>query len=207
MNTWTETEYISNLLNKIFLPILLFLGSVGNILSIIIFSQPSMKKFTTFRYLTFLSIIDLCTLYCGCGQLTIIVYFGKDIRLINEFTCKIHSFLVIYLSHFSSMLLALMSIDRTIVITFKSGKKFSTVEIAFKSFLILAGLIALIDLHILIFSHLLQLPDSSENEPQQNLNTALNSLNYSTTNYSIDIVCYGIPGTIYFNYLVTYNPW
>ena len=60
------------------------------------------------------------------------VYFQVDIRLINEFSCKMHSFLVYFFTHCSSMLLASMSIDRTIAITIKQAKKFSTPQTAHK---------------------------------------------------------------------------
>lgn len=132
MDMSTDDKNASDLIKKIFTPILLCLGLVGNVISIVIFSRESMKKYTTFRYLTLLSILDLCVLYTGCGQILLDVYFRIDIRLINEFTCKMHSFLVYFFTHCSSMLLASMSIDRTIAISIKKGKTFSTPKTAHK---------------------------------------------------------------------------
>ena len=71
-------------LKKIFTPSLLMVGIFGNILSIIIFTRPSMNKHTTFRFLTFLSISDTCALLAGYGKIIFIVYFNIVIRLINE---------------------------------------------------------------------------------------------------------------------------
>jgi hypothetical protein len=147
-----DDKYASDLIKKIFTPILLCFGLIGNIISIVIFSRNSLKKYTTFRYLTLLSLLDLCVLYTGimkyfasiifaiikfvvkkgCGQILLDVYFQIDIRLINEFSCKMHSFLVYFFTHCSSMLLASMSIDRTIAITIKQAKKFSTPQTAHK---------------------------------------------------------------------------
>ena len=132
MDLNSDDKTASDLIKKIFTPILLSLGLVGNIISIIIFIRESMKKYTTFRYLTLLSVLDLCVLYTGCGQILLDVYFKIDIRLLNEFTCKMHSFLVYFFTHFSSMLLASMSIDRTIAISIKKGKTFSTPKTAHK---------------------------------------------------------------------------
>ncbi len=107
-----DEKAISDLLQKIFTPILLFFGLVGNIFSIMIFSSRSMRKYTTFRYLKLISIVDICCLYTGCLQIMLNVYFGVDLRLMNFLTCKFQSFLVYFFTHFSSMLLAVMSIDR-----------------------------------------------------------------------------------------------
>ena len=101
----------SDILKKILTPCLLLLGLFGNLVSIKIFKKKTFAKLTTFQYLSFLSVIDLFTLYAGCGQLFIESYTGLDIRLLNDLTCKMHSFMVYFSTHFSSMLLALMVIN------------------------------------------------------------------------------------------------
>ena len=108
----TYEKDTSDLLKKVFTPFLLVFGLLGNTMSIIIFSNKSMRKFTTFRYLKLISIVDIFCLLTGCLHIMLNVYFGIDFRLINELTCKIQSFLVYFFTHFSSMLLAVMSIDR-----------------------------------------------------------------------------------------------
>jgi hypothetical protein len=66
MEIYDEKEY-SDKLKRIFTPILLSFGFFGNLISIIIFTRPSMVKQTTFRFLTYLSILDLCSLFTGYG--------------------------------------------------------------------------------------------------------------------------------------------
>jgi hypothetical protein len=119
----TEEQNISYLLKKIFTPLLLIVGLIGNSFSIVIFNRKCMRKYTTFRYLKLLSIIDICCLYIGCGQIMFEVYFDIDLRLINQFTCKTQSFLVYFFTHFSSMLLAAMSIDRYICVYHSNSKQ------------------------------------------------------------------------------------
>ncbi len=104
--------YTSLILKKVFTPLLLSIGLIGNIFSILIFNKKSMKKYTTFCYLKLISIIDIFALVIGCGHILFNVYFEIDLRLINEVSCKIQSFMVYFFTHFSSMLLASMSIDR-----------------------------------------------------------------------------------------------
>lgn len=161
MNESSERD-VSDLLKKIFMPSLLILGLIGNGLSIIIFSKPSMRKYTTFRYLTFISILDLGSLYTGCGPMVLQVYFDLDIRVINQISCKITSFIVYFFTHSSSMLLALMSVDRTIAITIPIGKIISTPKTATKLFVAIVILIALLNSHFLLFPTLIDIEIESE---------------------------------------------
>jgi hypothetical protein len=200
---YTEEEF-STFLKKIFTPSLLLVGIVGNILSIIIFTRPSMNKHTTFRFLTFLSISDLCALLAGYGQIMFIVYLNIDIRLINQFTCKLHSFLVYFFTQLSSMILMFMSIDRANVIVKTTPNKshLSTPKLANKTFLIVAIAIALINSHFLFFTQLMEF-EQVENEID------LNSSVFDS-NFSMPIktkACYADPSSIYFVYLASYFPW
>ena len=60
---------VSDMLKKTFTPILLAIGIVGNLISMLIFSNESLKKYTTFRLLFLLSLIDICVLLTGCGDI------------------------------------------------------------------------------------------------------------------------------------------
>ncbi|RNA10738.1 FMRFamide receptor-like [Brachionus plicatilis] len=154
MMSLSEKE-VSDLLKKLFTPTLLGLGLIGNLISIIIFSKASLIKHTTFKYLLLLSVLDLCVLITGCGSIFLEVFFGFNIRLINDYTCKIHSFMVIFFTHSSSMLLVCMSVDRVLVIKMKKGSKISNPKIASKVFWLLLLIIAVLNIHFLLFNHLI----------------------------------------------------
>ena len=110
-----EEKEQCDLLKRILSPILLFLGITGNLMSIYIFStNRSMRKQITFRYLIYLSILDLLVLIFGYGHTAILVYTNVDMRLLNNIMCKAHSFLVYLFSHSSSLVLVCMSVDRTL---------------------------------------------------------------------------------------------
>lgn len=206
----------SDLLKKIFTPILLVLGIFGNLLSILIFSKATMKKHTTFKYLLLLSIVDICCLLSGCGDIFLGVYFEVTLRDFNEFSCKLHSFMVIFFTHSSSMLLVCMSVDRVVVIKMKLGTKFSNPKMATKIFFIILALIAILNLHFLLFTHLI----TSEFIVNQNENATNTSIvsphlisnvsfpNHTNFNHSVrQKVCYGYAKTLYFEYLSTIFPW
>lgn len=146
---------VSDVLKKLFTPTLLGLGLIGNLISIIIFSKASLIKHTTFKYLLLLSILDLCVLVTGCGSIFLEVFFGLNIRLINDYTCKIHSFMVIFFTHSSSMLLVCMSVDRVLVIKMKKGSKISNPKMASRIFCFLLLIIGVLNIHFLLFNHLI----------------------------------------------------
>ena len=93
-------------------PFLLIVGLLGNAINFYIFTNPNLRSLTTFRFLTYLSIIDFLYLLTGLTHLLIIIYFDYDLRLISNLMCSFHSFLTIYLSHLSSNTLAAISISR-----------------------------------------------------------------------------------------------
>ena len=213
MNEYFTDKQASDMLKKIFTPILLSLGLFGNIISMIIFNKPSMKKHSTFRYLTLLSVLDLSVLYTGCGQILLDVFFQIDVRSFSQITCKMHSFLVYFFTHFSSMLLAIMSIDRTVAILSKKGNKLSTPESALRIFYILGSIIAFINAHFLIHINLYEydVPLIDQNSTMffgSHLNPTIISTTLQNNETIIKIrFCYSQLNSTYFEYITEYFPW
>jgi hypothetical protein len=104
-------------ITKPFALVCLFVGSVGNSLSFIVFTQKQLRRHSTFRYLAYLSIIDLIVLYLGLGHIILRDYFLFDIRVQNLFLCKFHTFLTYVTTQLSSWVLTIVSIDRAIACT------------------------------------------------------------------------------------------
>lgn len=106
------------MLLQIAAPIILIIGTFGNLLNLYIFTQPVFrtKGLGTFRFLAYLSIIDLLYLLIGLSQIIIINYTDYDYRSYSNFTCSFHSFLTLYLSHLSSNVLAGVSVFRCVTI-------------------------------------------------------------------------------------------
>ncbi len=191
----TDNKEASDLIKKIFIPILLILGLFGNVISIVIFTKRSLKKYSTFQYLTFLSILDLAVLYTGCGQIFLDVYFQLDIRTLNDYICKIHSFLVYFFTHLSSILLACMSIDRTVAILSRNPAKTSEFKTLIKILIFLASLAGFINFHFLVF---IKLFDYELNGDASNFSNA--------TSQKIKL-CYSDLNSSYFIFLSKIFPW
>lgn len=216
MDYETNEKSTSDLLKKIFSPAVLLLGIIGNIISIVIFNQKSMRKHTTFRYLTLLSLVDICALYTGFSHIFFSVYFDIDIRLISETSCKIQSFLVYFFTHFSSILLTTMSIDRTISISVKL-KSYSTPQTALKIFFLIGITIFVIDCHFLLFTHFYEfkLPTRDDLNFTEYVDEQMDYLSDSVVNFTEPInskpftikTCYAYLNSRYFHWLVNYFPW
>jgi len=208
----SEEKELSDTLKRIFTPLLLSLGFMGNLISIIIFLKPSMRRHTTFRYLTFLSVFDLFALLTGYGQIFFIVYFKVGLRLISSLTCKVHSFLVYFFTHSPTIVLALMSIDRALVITTQSDSvsKLSTPQLVNKFILIASILVALVNSHFLVFTQLVEF--SSVNSTDGSLlNDSYSALHSAQPNHNVTVfhhkLCYAQPETDYYYFLIDYFPW
>ncbi|CAF0944927.1 unnamed protein product [Rotaria sordida] len=132
--------------------ICLFIGSIGNSISFIVFTQKQLRRHSTFRYLAYLSIVDLIVLYLGLGNIILRDYFLFDIREQNLFLCKFHTFLTYVTTHLSSWILTIVSIDRAIACTIvQLDKRFSRPKSADRIFLAMCITISLINSHILLF--------------------------------------------------------
>jgi hypothetical protein len=118
------TEYQKTILVTITLSFIILIGLFGNILNLIVFSHESMKKISTFRYLFYLSLIDILVL-AVCASDSLFTYgFFFMIRMKSNFACRVHTFFTYFLTHMSSVLLMIVSIDRVICVTSQSLSSF-----------------------------------------------------------------------------------
>jgi hypothetical protein len=132
--------------------ICLFIGSIGNSLSFIVFTQKQLRTHSTFRYLAYLSVVDLIVLYLGLGNIILRDYFQFDIREQSLFLCKFHTFLTYVTTHLSSWILTIVSIDRAIACTVvQLNKRFCRPKSADRIFIIMCIIVSLINSHILLF--------------------------------------------------------
>jgi hypothetical protein len=111
---------ISDYLSLIHL-ILICIGVIGNGINIAIFAQKEIRKMSTFRLLLYLSIIDLLVLLISATDSLITYKLEFQIRLQSNLACKLHTYLTYFLTHLSSVVLMLVSIERAIVIM--NGKR------------------------------------------------------------------------------------
>ena len=194
-------ESESNNLSTIIISLIIVIGVFGNILNMFVFSRKSMRKNSTFRYLFYLSAIDLLVLLIGTSDALLTFGYFIMIRLYSDFLCKTHTFITYFLTHMSSIVLMVVSIDRAMIVCNKTldslwlkSRVHRTTMISrkiqsklFKSnyiekvILILIVVLALFNIHYLIFLRLTE----SDLEIDVRLNSSTSSSSSSNNNQSM----------------------
>ena len=118
-NLWNEyPEYMrpNNFLRIYIPPVLLVLGTIGNLLSFVIMAK-NMLKVSTYSYLAVLAIMDLLVLYIGLLRMWIGA-FALDIQHYSNLMCKTVTFLGYVSSVTSVWLIIAVTIERFIAVKF-----------------------------------------------------------------------------------------
>ena len=111
------TEYrINKWILIIVPPILVVLGTFGNIFSFIILKRKPMLKFSTYFYLMVLAVADTLVLYIGLLRMWIGELIGSDIRDKADWICKLTNVLGYTVSDFSVWLIIAVTVERYIVV-------------------------------------------------------------------------------------------
>ena len=100
------------LLAQIISPILLIVGTVGNVLSVIVFTRKNMQKSASSKYLLGLSVADLIVLYVCLLREWIRYTFHYDVRTTGNWICKLHWWLYYATLDYSVWLLTTVTIVR-----------------------------------------------------------------------------------------------
>ena len=93
-------------------PLLLLVGTVGNILTIIVLSKRRSRYNSTAVYLCALAISDIVVLNTGLLRQWMLYTFDFDLRGLTSVMCKIHLFLVYWSTQCSSWFLVAMTCER-----------------------------------------------------------------------------------------------
>ncbi|XP_069114763.1 probable G-protein coupled receptor 139 [Argopecten irradians] len=98
-------------------PIMVLVGTIGNILSFAVFRTNS-GKVSTYTYLSALAIMDLLVLYVGLLPLWISQLSGHSINDHANWTCKMGAFLGYVCSDSSVWLIVAVTVERYIAVCF-----------------------------------------------------------------------------------------
>lgn len=150
-------------------PCLLFIGTVANILSITVLVRKSMRTSTTMFYLTILSFGDLFVLYTGLFRFWLQHAFKLDLRLLSDFGCKVHAFLVYFSLDFTTWILVAVTVDRCVSVALPlKAKRYCSLKKAKVSVVIIGTIMALINIHLFntvgIVDHLGELQCQGKND-------------------------------------------
>jgi hypothetical protein len=130
------------------MPFLISLGTIGNIMSILVLSRREMYKATTTVYLIALECADILVLYTGpfikwLSQTAHIV-----VRNLSNIGCKVNSFLAYSTIQYSAWVLCLVAVERTVSVFLPHKYKvLSTKRLALVLLLILAFVICMLNQH------------------------------------------------------------
>ena len=97
-------------------PILLVIGTVGNILSICVLLRKHMRKYSVSVYLVGVACADLGVLYIGLLREWLMHLIEIDLRKTNSFTCRLQMWLQFLAYTSTAWILAAFSIDRYLAI-------------------------------------------------------------------------------------------
>ena len=105
-------------LQKVVPPVVLTVGTVGNILTLIVLTRPRARQYSTAIYLIALSVVDFIALYTGLLRIFVVGVFDVDIRRVSEVSCKLHIFFVYFSTHCSSWLVCAVTVERVLSVWF-----------------------------------------------------------------------------------------
>ncbi|XP_071080929.1 probable G-protein coupled receptor 139 [Haliotis cracherodii] len=142
----------AHLLWTIISPILLLLGTIGNLLSIVVLTRKAMRKSNMSKYLTCLAVADLAVLYVGLLREWVLHGFKEDIRDVHPVVCKIHAWLTYSSLHTSAWIQVSVTIERTVFVWRPLRYRiFCTKRVATISVGIVISICLLLNSHFLIF--------------------------------------------------------
>ncbi|XP_046366782.2 C-C chemokine receptor type 1-like [Haliotis rufescens] len=140
----------SRLVWSIFPPILIFFGTIGNMMSIVVLNRKPMRESTVSIYLTALSVMDMLVLYTGLMRQWLRVVIELDVRVISEMSCKIHIWLVYFTLDMSVWLLVSVTIERCVSVMFPyTVKQYYTRCTALVNIAVIAVLLLALNSHYL----------------------------------------------------------
>ncbi|CAF0848744.1 unnamed protein product [Rotaria sp. Silwood1] len=116
-NTREPYRTITLILLRIYPILFIFIGTVGNLLSVYVVLRSKLRRHSTFIYLAFLSIVDLIVLYTFCVNFIFHAWFNIDLQQVSLIACKIFSFSIYFFPQTSAWILTAVSIDRVFALT------------------------------------------------------------------------------------------
>ena len=125
-------------------PILLVLGTIGNILSLAVMLRKNIRESTTSLYLSVLAIADTAVLYTGLLMNYVIKLSGYYIFDSSRFACKFGRFTIYGLQQFDSWVLVNVALERVCAVFLPHKvkdiftKKFATVSLIIQGLVIIA---------------------------------------------------------------------
>jgi len=115
------TEYIAYKKISMFVPpFLILIGTVSNMLAVVVLTRPKLIKCKTMFYLTVLSLADVAVLNIGLVSLWLDCGFDIQLTAKSYASCKIVAFAVYFITDFCNWILVAMTVDRCVSVCLPS---------------------------------------------------------------------------------------
>lgn len=96
--------------------VLIAVGTVGNVLAILVLLRRNMRSSTTMFYLTVLAFADMVVLYTGLLRYWVKYVFDYDLRAVTTASCRVHLFLVYFSLDTAVWTMVVVTVDRAIFV-------------------------------------------------------------------------------------------
>lgn len=100
------------------LPVIITVGTIGNIFSFMVMIQREMRQTSTFFYLAVLAVADTIVLFMSAFKTWIRLCSGFEMLHFSDATCKLFTFLTYFSLHMSAWLIVAVTVERFIVVWF-----------------------------------------------------------------------------------------
>lgn len=125
------------------------IGVIGNLLSVLVFSRPSLRHRSCAIYFLVLAITDIASLCASFIDTVLPSYNNVTLTTKSLFICKLNPLMVYFTTDLSNFLLAVASIDRAVSIQCPlTSKKFCCARIAIYIIIAMSIIFLLINGHI-----------------------------------------------------------
>ena len=128
-------------------PILLILGTMGNVLSAVVMLRPGLRKLTTTLYLLALAVVDTLVLYTGLLPKWTLHLSGRDVRDASTTACRAQLFFLYTFTHLHAWILVCVAVERAAAIFLLHKAKIFTRKFAAANIAIIGVVLAFINCH------------------------------------------------------------
>ena len=97
-------------------PLLLIIGSVGNLISFVVLMMPSMRRMSIYLYLAALSVTDTLVLSFGLPAMFLKALHGSYVWHSIDWMCKAENVLTYTFSDYSVWLIIAVTVDRYVAV-------------------------------------------------------------------------------------------
>ena len=130
-------------------PVLLVMGTIGNILSVIVLQKQSLKEMSVSFYLSALAIADTLALYIGLLNFWLARVTGTGVWSLSSITCKFYKFLLYTSNDYCAWILVIVSVQRFIAVYSPfEAKILNTKQRAILCLSVLLFLLIAVNLHL-----------------------------------------------------------